>query len=310
MKTPRIGMLVSQLRQEEKLLLSAFAERGIDPLRLVDRKLQMEITDLDWLRGLELDVVLDRCLAHGRAAVVLQALDVAGIRSVNERHAAVIADDKVACSLALGAAGVPTLRTFVAFTVESAIEVLDRIGYPAVLKPAAGSWGRLLSKVNSPAAARSLLEHKRQLGSYHHSMFYIQEYIEKPGRDLRIFVVGDEIVAGSYRTAEHWVTNVARGAVSAPCPITPEIAEITHRATKAIGVEIAGVDLIETDEGLKVIEVNGGAEFKGLMSTTDLDIASCIVEYVVTQAKNGKRPASNGRGAIKSVDLAMVAGDD
>jgi [lysine-biosynthesis-protein LysW]---L-2-aminoadipate ligase len=286
MSKPKVGILLSQLREEEKLLLRAFASYGIEPVRLTDRKLQMELTDLSWLHEMELDVVLDRCLAHGRAGIVLQALNVAGVRSINNRQAAMIADDKVECSLILGAAGIPTLKTYMAFTVESALEALEQIGYPAVLKPVAGSWGRLLGKVNSPSAARALLEHKRHLGSYHHSMFYIQEYVEKPGRDLRIFVVGDDIVAGSYRSAEHWVTNVARGAVSQPCPITPEIAEITMRAVHAIGVEIAGVDLVETNDGLKVIEVNGGAEFKGLMSTTDCDIAQHIVDYVVGSATN------------------------
>jgi [lysine-biosynthesis-protein LysW]---L-2-aminoadipate ligase len=294
MSTPNVGILLSQLREEEKLLLRAFASYGIEPIRLTDRKLQMELTDLSWLHEMELDVVLDRCLAHGRAEIVLQALNVAGIRSINDRHAAMIADDKVECSLILGAKKIPTLRTFMAFTVESALEALEQLGYPAVLKPVAGSWGRLLGKVNSPTAARALLEHKRQLGSYHHSMFYIQEYIEKPGRDLRIFIVGDDIVAGSYRSAEHWVTNVARGAVSKPCPITPEIADISMRAARAIGVEIAGVDLVETNDGMKVIEVNGGAEFKGLMSTTDCDIAQHIVDYVVNSAQQGKSVSLNG----------------
>jgi [lysine-biosynthesis-protein LysW]---L-2-aminoadipate ligase len=153
-----------------------------------------------------------------------------------------------------------------------------------------------------------LLEHKRQLGSYHHSMFYIQEYVEKPGRDLRIFVVGDDIVAGSYRTAEHWVTNVARGAVSQPCPITPEIEEISMRAVRAIGVEIAGVDLVETDEGLKVIEVNGGAEFKGLMSTTEYDIAQHIVDYVVTSASCGRSRPVPVQAAVEAAQ--RMVGDD
>jgi [lysine-biosynthesis-protein LysW]---L-2-aminoadipate ligase len=294
MGKPNVGILLSQLREEEKLLLRAFASHGIDPIRLTDRKLQMELTDLSWLHEMELDIVLDRCLAHGRAGIVLQALNVGGVRSVNSRQAAMIADDKVECSLILGANQIPTLRTFMAFTVDSALEALEQIGYPAVLKPVAGSWGRLLGKVNSPQAASALLEHKRQLGSYHHSMFYIQEYVEKPGRDLRIFVVGDDIVAGSYRSAEHWVTNVARGAVSEPCPITPDIAEISMRAARAIGVEIAGVDLVETPDGLKVIEVNGGAEFKGLMSTTERDIAQHIVDYVVKTASTSPPQHLNG----------------
>lgn len=285
MNNLNIGVLMSHVREEEKLLLASLTRLGIDPIRLLDRRLTFELTALDRINMDEFDLVLDRCMAHGRAAAVLQVFDAAGIPTVNTARASSIADDKAATSMALALAGVPTIRTSLAFDIESALEVMDEIGYPAVIKPVTGSWGRLLSKVNSPAAARSLLEHKRELGSYHHGVFYIQEYIEKPGRDLRIFIVGDEVIAASYRTAEHWVTNVARGAISQPCPVTPEIFEISMRAARAIGVEIGGVDLVETDDGYQVIEVNTGAEFKGLMKTTDIDIPGAIANYVVERAR-------------------------
>lgn len=284
MNRPRIGMLLSHVREEEKLLLAAFAKRGVEPIRLHDRKIAFELTALDRPQPEALDIVLDRALAHSRAAVALQVFDALGIPTVNSGKASALADDKVATTLALAAAGVPTIRTAVAFDIDSALEALEEIGYPAVIKPVTGSWGRLLAKVNSPEAARNVLEHKRQLGSYLHGIFYLQEFIEKPGRDLRIFVVGDEIVAASYRAAEHWVTNVARGAVSMPCPITPEIADITFRAARAVGTDIAGVDLVETPDGLQVIEVNTGAEFKGLMQTTERDIAGAIADYVLAKA--------------------------
>ncbi|MBX6341928.1 MAG: lysine biosynthesis protein LysX [Thermomicrobiaceae bacterium] len=292
-----IGMRLSQVREEEKLLLAAFAARGVAPVRLLDRTLALELTAPDRALPQPLDLVLDRCMAHGRGAVALRALEAFGVRAINRAAAAATADDKVATSLALAVAGVPTLRTFVAFDVETALATLERIGYPAVIKPAHGSWGRLLAKVNSPAAARTLLEQKRSLGSYHHAVFYLQEYVRKPGRDIRVFVVGDEVVAASYRTAEHWVTNVARGAVSQPCPLTAEVVDLALAAARAVGVEIAGVDLVETPEGLKVIEVNGGAEFKGLMRTTDVDIAAAVVDYVVGQARGSSPGAAALTGA-------------
>ncbi|CCF84231.1 Lysine biosynthesis enzyme LysX [Nitrolancea hollandica Lb] len=296
--SPRIGILLSQVREEEKLLLAAFAKRGIEPVRLLDRTLTFELTALD--QPPPLDLVLDRCMAHGRGAVALRVFGALGIPTINSIQSVAITDDKVATTLALAGAGVPTLRTAIAFDIDSALETLEWIGYPAVLKPVTGSWGRLLAKVNSPASARSLMEQKRKLGSFHHAVFYIQEYVEKPGRDLRIFVIGDEVVSASYRAAEHWVTNVARGAVSSPCPITPEIAGLSLNAARAVGAEIAGVDLIETAEGLKVIEVNGGAEFKGLMRTTDTDIAGAIANYAIARATMGNdraelaAPAVNG----------------
>lgn len=305
MNTPRIGILLSHVREEEKLLLAAFARRGIEPVRLLDRQLTLDIVDLSRSDAEPLDLVLDRCMAHGRASVALRVYEAMGITCVNSFKGAVTADDKIATTLALAVAGVPTIRTAVAFDVESSLTALEEIGYPAVIKPVTGSWGRLLAKVNSPTAARSLLEHKRHLGSHHHSIFYLQEYVEKPGRDLRIFVVGGAVVGASYRTASHWVTNVARGAVSLPCPVTPEIEELSLRSAAAVGVEIAGIDLVETSDGLKVIEVNGGAEFKGLLRTTDADIAGTIADYAIGRATG--HPAWSWDVA-KSMEGAAVGG--
>ena len=150
-----------------------------------------------------------------------------------------------------------------------------------MLKPVTGSWGRLLSKVNGPEQARAILEQKKELGSIHHAIFYIQEFLEKPDRDIRAFVVGDEVIAASYRSTNHWITNTARGAKSTPCPVTDELQEIALRATHAVGARWAGVDLIETQDGFSCVEVNTGGEFHGLMRTTDVDIAGKIVDEVL-----------------------------
>jgi [lysine-biosynthesis-protein LysW]---L-2-aminoadipate ligase len=215
----------------------------------------------------------------------LRLLSSWGIPTVNSFSASQICDNKFQTTLAFVEAGVPTLRTMVAYTPQSALDAIEEMGYPAVLKPNTGSWGRLLAKVNTRAAAEAVLEHKAVLGSFHHSIFYIQEYIHKPGRDIRVFVVGDRAIAASYRNAEHWVTNTARGATSTHAPITPEIEQISLDAARAVGGEIMGVDLVETDAGLKVIEINVGAEFHGLMETTEVDIAGEILDYVVGKAR-------------------------
>ena len=119
---------------------------------------------------------------------------------------------------ALAAAGVPQPKALVAYTPESALEAIERLGYPAVLKPTVGSWGRLLSKVNDRDAAEAILEHKETLGSYHHSIFYIQEYVKKPGRDIRAFQVGPETICAIYRTSPNWITNTARGGIVEQLP--------------------------------------------------------------------------------------------
>jgi [lysine-biosynthesis-protein LysW]--L-2-aminoadipate ligase len=182
-------------------------------------------------------------------------------------------------------AGVPSLHTAIAYTPQSALEAIERMGYPVVLKPPIGSWGRLLAKINDRDAAEAILEHKEILGSYHHSIFYIQEYIPKRGGDIRAFVVGDRVIGASYRASEHWITNVARGARTSPAEVTLELEDIALDAAHAVGGEILGVDLIETAEGLKVIEINTGAEFKGLVEATGVDVPSEIIAYLQSRAR-------------------------
>ena len=155
-------------------------------------------------------------------------------------HVAAVCGDKLQTSLTLAKAGVPQPRIKVAFTHESALQAIEEMGYPVVLKPVVGSWGRLLSKISDRDAAEAILEHKEILGSYHHSIFYIQEHIEKPGRDIRAIVVGDETVCAIYRTSPHWITNTARGGRGEVCPVTDELNDLCLR----LPVLLAGVSLL------------------------------------------------------------------
>ena len=284
----RLGVLVSHLRPEEKLILAAARQRGLEVTPLFDRELVLDLSaPTAAASGLAVDVVLDRCVAHSRSFHTLATLERWGIPTLNRAEAVALCDDKARNTLALEAAGVPTPRTLLAYSVESALQACETVGYPAVLKPVTGSWGRLLAKVNGPEQARAILAQKQELGSFHHAIFYVQEYVPKPDRDIRAYVVGDRVLAASYRTAKHWVTNAARGAVSVPCPITPAIEELALRACAAVGACLAGVDLIETDAGLKIVEVNTGGEFRGLLTTTEVDIAAEIVAEAIRTAERG-----------------------
>ena len=151
-----------------------------------------------------------------------------------------------------------------------------------MLKPAVGSWGRLLSRINDRQAAETVLEHKAILGSYHHSIFFAQKYVEKGGRDIRSFVVGDECIAAVYRTSDHWITNTARGATTSNCPVTAELAELSLRAAEAVGGGVLAVDLFETPEGLLVNEVNYTMEFRNSVGVTGVDIPERIVSYLLS----------------------------
>jgi [lysine-biosynthesis-protein LysW]--L-2-aminoadipate ligase len=267
------------------MILAAARSRGIPVDVLQDRRLVLDLTDPN---PPLVDVVLDRCIAPTRGGYALRAFERWGVPTINSASAAAVCDDKIEMTAALAADGVPTLRTAVAFSVDGALEAAEELGYPVVLKPVGGSWGRLLAKANSATTLRTILEQKQQLGSHHHSVFYLQEYVAKPGRDIRVLVVGDEVIAASYRTAGHWITNVARGATSTRCEVTPEIACIAIGAARAVGATLAGIDLVETSDGLKVIEVNGGVEFKGLRTTTDLSIPDVILDHAVSAAVLGR----------------------
>ncbi len=273
----RIGFLHSLIRKDEKLLLDEFRKRtDIELVMLDDRKLIFDLQS-----GPQVDIVLERCINHSRAMHGLRLLESAGIPCINTSEVARICGDKILSSLALKEGGIPQPEVRIAFTERSALDAIEELGYPAVLKPAVGSWGRLLSKVNDREAAESILEHKAILGSYHHSIFYIQEYVEKKGRDIRSFVVGDECIAAIYRSSEHWITNTALGGTATGCPIDDELAEVSLRAARAVGGGVVAVDLFETPAGLLVNEVNYTMEFKNSIDTTGVNIPEKIVDYVL-----------------------------
>jgi [lysine-biosynthesis-protein LysW]--L-2-aminoadipate ligase len=276
----RVGFLHSLIRKEEKLLLEELKRHpDAEIVMLDDRSL---IFDLE--RVPEVDVVLERCINHSRAMHGLRLFESADVRCVNTADVATVCGDKILTSLALKDHDIPQPALRIAFTEVSALEAIEDIGYPAVLKPAVGSWGRLLSKVNDREAAESILEHKAILGTYHHSIFYIQQYIEKHGRDIRSFVVGDDCIAAIYRSSPHWITNTARGAQATGCPVTPDIADISLRAARAVGGGILAVDLFETADGLLVNEVNYTMEFRNSITTTGVNIPERMVRYLLQAA--------------------------
>ncbi|MBI4927509.1 MAG: RimK family alpha-L-glutamate ligase, partial [Anaerolineae bacterium] len=173
-------------------------------------------------------------------------------------------------------------RLKVAFTPESALAAIEDFGYPVVLKPVVGSWGRLLSKINDRDAAETVLEHKETLGSYQHSIYYIQEYIQKPGRDIRAFVVGDQTVCAIYRSSSHWITNTARNGEGSNCPVTPDLNELCVKAAQAVGGGVLAVDVLEDpNRGFLVNEVNHTMEFHALAPTTGVDIPGIIVDFTL-----------------------------
>lgn len=280
----KIGVLFSRVRVEEKWIFAAMEKRGIDYERLDDRAISFDLENPEPWRAF--DAVLERSISYTSGLYALRLLNSFGVPTVNTAAVAEICGDKLTTSAMLAKAGVPQPRNVVAFTPEAALEAIEAFGYPVVLKPVVGSWGRLLAKINDRDAAEAVLEHKATLGSVQHSVFYIQEFIEKPGRDIRAILIGDRVLTAMYRNSEHWITNTARGGSGELCPITPEIEDICLRASKAVGGGLLGVDLIEhTERGYLVNEINHTMEFHTMQPLSGIDIAGEIVEYTMARAR-------------------------
>ncbi len=280
----RVGFLHSLIRKDEKLLIAELRKhRDIELVFLDDRTLVFDLHARP-----DVDVVLERSINHSRAMHALRLFEGVGTLCVNAYEVARRCGDKILTSASLRETGVPQPDVRVAFTPESALAAIEELGYPVVLKPAVGSWGRLLSKINDRDAAETILEHKSILGSYHHSIFFVQKYVRKGGRDIRTFVVGDECIAAIYRTSDHWITNTARGGHATNCPVTTAIADMSLRAAEAVGGGVLAVDLFETADGLLVNEVNYTMEFKNSVDVTGVNIPERVVSYL--KAKAGSRP--------------------
>jgi [lysine-biosynthesis-protein LysW]---L-2-aminoadipate ligase len=269
---------------EEKMLLTTLDKLGISYDRIDDGEAQFDLSDpAPWI---QYDAVLERSVSFARGLYATQMLNAWGIPTVNMAHVAAVCGDKLTTSAALARAGIAQPRLKVAFSPESALAAIEEFGYPVVLKPVVGSWGRLLSKINDRDAAEAILEHKDTLGSYQHSVFYIQEYIQKPGRDIRAMVIGDQTVCAIYRSSQHWITNTARGGQGELCPITPELNDICVSAAKAVGGGVLAVDVLEDpNRGFLINEVNHTMEFHTLAPTTGVDVAGLIVDFTLKVAK-------------------------
>ncbi|RPI84252.1 MAG: lysine biosynthesis protein LysX [Chloroflexi bacterium] len=280
----RIGVLYSRVRVEEKWIFGTLEKRGINYDLLNDRTIHFDLNNpAPWL---QYDAVLERSISFNSGLYALRVLNSWGVPTVNRAAVAEICGDKLTTTALLNMNGIPQPRTAIAFTPEAALEAIESFGYPVVLKPVVGSWGRLLAKINDRDAAEAILEHKATLGSVQHSMFYIQEFIDKPGRDVRVIIVGDRVLTAMYRKSEHWITNTARGGAGEPCPITLDIEDISLRAAQAVGGGVLAVDLIEHPQrGLLVNEINHTMEFHTAQPISGIDIAGEIVAYTIEVAR-------------------------
>lgn len=277
-----VGILYSRIRKDEKLLLNELRERDHEITKIDVRKQQFNVHEPPAVFE-DVDVVLDRCLATSRSLYVTRFCEAYGVPVVNGPETAETCADKVKNSLALASAGVPTPDTEVAFTTEAALESIERFGYPCVLKPVMGSWGRLMAKIETRSAAEAILEHKETLGHYEHKVFYIQEFVAKPDRDIRVLAADGEPIAAMARSSEHWLTNASRGAETQAFEPDDRALDLVERASDAVGGGLLGIDLMETEDGYTVHEVNHTVEFKALNEVVDRDVPAAVADWLEGQ---------------------------
>ena len=271
----RIGITYTVIRPEEKMLRERAAERGEVYL--------LHESELVFPRSYDVDVVIIRNMGYYKSLYLAKLFESMGIPTVNPWRVIVEAGDKLLSTVKLrGCVKIPEWRA--AFNEEASERAADEIGYPLVLKPIAGSWGRMLSKIDDDDALNAVLEHRKWMGNPLHRIYYMQRFVRKPGRDIRSYVIKGEYITAIYRYSEHWITNTARGGRAEPCG-DERVRELSLRAWECFGEGALAIDIFEEDGELFVNEMNPGMEFKNVVRVTGVDIPGKIVDYAVEVAR-------------------------
>ena len=280
-----LAVLASRIRFEEKQIFSALERRGLRYTQVDTREITGELSG-GTTPGRDYDAALSRAISQSRGFYACLLLEARGTATVNSSSVISLCGDKARTSLVLQAAGLPSPRTVLALTPEAGLAAAEKMTFPVVIKPLTGSWGRLVTVLRDQQEARSILEHREALAGPQQHIVYLQEFIRKPGRDIRVLVAGDDVVGATYRYGDEWRTGVARGGRSKPCRVSPQLAELAVGAARAVGGGFLGVDLVESPDGLQVLEVNHTPEFRGFSSVYGkrIDVADIMVSYLLAAA--------------------------
>jgi [lysine-biosynthesis-protein LysW]--L-2-aminoadipate ligase len=278
-------ILYDNIRWEEKALYEAAKKKGVNVENVDCKNLVADLNDRN--SKFKDQVVIQRSVSYFKNVHSTAALEGLGARVINPLYAAILCGNKMYAHMELEKAGVRTPKAVAAFSEEGAMAALDELGYPAVIKPTVGSWGRLIALLRDKEAARAVIEDREHMFPLY-QVYYFEEFVERPPRDIRAIVVGDRVVAAIYRYSGEgeWKTNMALGGHAEACPVTKELEDICMKATKALGGQIVGVDLMESkSDGLMVHEVNNTTEFKNTVRVTGVDIPALMVDYALGQGK-------------------------
>ena len=276
--TTTITALYDTIRLEEKLLIESAKKNEIN-LEMVDcKKLSVDLNEKKSFDS----PVLQRCVSYYRNLHSTAAIEGQGVRVVNCLNTGIFAGNKLFTHMLLQKSGVPTPNATVAFSKDAAMQALDRNGFPKIIKPTVGSWGRMVSKINDMDSAEGIIEGRETMYPIH-QIHFLEEFVERPPRDIRAIVIGDTVPAAIYRNSGdgNWKTNTHLGGSAETCEITNELEDICLKAKNAVQGEIVGVDLMESnDKGLVVHEINNTTEFRNVVRVTGVDIPKLMLEYI------------------------------
>jgi len=280
-----LTILYDNIRWEEKALYEAAKKRGIQVDNVDCRALFIDLNETN--SRYKNKIIVQRCVSYFRSLHSTAALEGLGACVVNPLQAAATCGNKLFAHMKLMNAGVKTPKTFSAFSEESALAALDNFGYPAVIKPTIGSWGRLVALLRDRDAAKAVIEDRMHMFPIYH-IYYLEEFVKRPPRDIRAIVVGDAVVAAIYRYSSEgdWKTNMALGGRAQQCPVSNQLENICVKAAKSMDGKIVGVDLMESEEeGLMVHEVNNTTEFKNTVKVTGVDVPGLMIDYLCNLGK-------------------------
>jgi [lysine-biosynthesis-protein LysW]--L-2-aminoadipate ligase len=278
-------ILYDQLRWEEKSLIEAAKKKDIK-LEVINCRESSIDLDKDEYNYCD-DIILQRCVSYYNNLHSTAAFEGLGAKMINSLYTAIMCGNKLFTHMELAKSGIAIPKAFCAFSNQSAMDILNKNGYPKVIKPVVGSWGRMVALLRDKEAAEAVIEDREHMYPLYH-VFYFEEFVKRPPRDIRCIVVGNKVVAAIYRYSgdNEWKTNMALGGKAEACKVTNEMEDLCLKVARTLKGEILGVDLMESDEnGLLVHEVNNTTEFKNTVRVTEIDIPSLIMDHMVNTNK-------------------------
>jgi [lysine-biosynthesis-protein LysW]---L-2-aminoadipate ligase len=278
-------ILYDQLRWEEKSLIEMAKKKDIklEVINCRENSIDLDKGEFTYCD----DIILQRCVSYYNNLHSTAAFEGLGAKMINSLYTAIMCGNKLFTHMELAKSGIAIPKAFCAFSNQSAMDILNKNGYPKVIKPVVGSWGRMVALLKDKEAAEAVIEDREHMYPLYH-VFYFEEFVKRPPRDIRCIVVGDKVIAAIYRYSgdNEWKTNMALGGKAEACKVTNEMEDLCLKAAKTLKGEILGVDLMESDEnGLLVHEVNNTTEFKNTVRVTEIDIPSLIIDHMVNNDK-------------------------